>query len=358
VQTLRSIGAAAADVPSAATVTQCAATAPHAQLIEMAIAIWRARALYAAAYLGLADLLAEGERSAGELAAATSTHAPSLYRLLRALAACGLLREAEGGAFSLTRLGAALRSDAPGAARSTILTLAGDWQWKAWDHFLYSLRTGKTGLEAEFGQALFPFLAANTEHGARFDEAMIGMHGALGPALLAAYDFSAFARIVDVGGGTGRLLEMLLRASETQAAVLYEQPATASLARARLQASGLAQRCEVIEGDFFRSVPAGHEAYILAHVLHDWDDGQCVTILRNCRKAVAPRGRLLIVEAVLPESDAPHHGKLMDLLMLAVTGGRERTGGEFAELLAAADFMLVQVIETSTHQSLIEATPV
>src|SRR4051794_14089045 len=155
-QASRSNGAAAG-IPSAAPVASSEAAAPHAQLIEMAISIWRARALYAAADLGLADLLADGARSAGELGAATRTHTPSLYRLLRALAACGLLCEGPGATFSLTSLGAALRSDAPGAARSTVLTLAGDWQWKAWSHFSHSLHTGETGLKAAFGESLFPF---------------------------------------------------------------------------------------------------------------------------------------------------------------------------------------------------------
>jgi SAM-dependent methyltransferase len=182
------------------------------------------------------------------------------------------------------------------------------------------------------------------------------MHGALGQALLEAYDFSVFASVVDVGGGTGRLLETLLRANEKQFGILFEQPATAALARARFQRSGL-DRCQVIEGDFFASITAGHDAYILSHVLHDWDDAQCVSILRNCRRAVPSNGRLLIVEAVLPAGDIPHHGKMMDLLMLTVTGGRERTAAEFDELLVQGEFRLTRVIETTTHQSIVEAMP-
>jgi predicted O-methyltransferase YrrM len=334
-----------------------APAAPHAQLIEMGIAIWKARAVYAAAALGLADLLAAGPRSAEALAIETETHAPSLYRLLRALAACGLFREVETRQFAITPLGAALQSGAPGAARSTILTLAGDWQWKAWEHFLGSLRTGESGLKSSSGKSLFDFLAACPEDGARFDDAMVGMHGALGPALLAAYNFSKFASVVDVGGGTGRLLETLLGSNAKQKGILFEQPATAALARQHLETAGLMQRYEVIEGDFFEGVPAGHQAYILSHVLHDWDDEQCISILRNCRRAIAPGGLLLIVEAVLPVGDAPHHGKMMDLLMLTVTGGKERTALEFGDLLGAANFALARVIPTSTHQSIVEAMP-
>jgi SAM-dependent methyltransferase len=345
------------DTPSADPTAHRPAAAPHAQLIEMAIAIWRARALYAAAALRLPDLLAAGARSAEELAAETKTHAPSLYRLLRALAACGLFRELQPRMFVTTPLGAALQSGAPGAAHSTILTLAGDWQWKAWDHFLECLRTGEPGLKSATGKTLFDFLTANPVDGTHFDAAMVGMHGAVGPALLAAYDFSKFASVVDIGGGTGGLLAALLNSSVTQRGVLFEQPATAVLARAHFRKTGLAERCEAIEGDFFETIPAGHDAYILSHVLHDWDDDRCLSILRNCRRAIPPTGRLLIVEAVLPDGDAPHHGKLMDLLMLTITGGKERTAAEFADLLHGANFALARVIPTSTHQNIVEAMP-
>jgi len=351
-------GTAAAHTPSAAPALEPDnAAALHAQLIEMAMPIWRARALYAAAALGLADLLADGPRTAEDLAETTKTHAPSLYRLLRALASCGLLHEVQPRMFVTTPLGAALQTGAPGAARSTILTLAGDWQWKAWDHFLASLRTGEPGLTAATGKSLFDFLAANPGDAARFDEAMVGMHGALGDALLEAYDFSKFPTVVDLGGGTGRLLEVILRANERQKGILFEQATTAAVARKHFQDSGLAKRCQVVEGDFFESIPSAHEAYILSHVLHDWDDRQCVSILRNCRKAIAPGGRLLIVEAVLPIGDVPHHGKMMDLLMLTVTGGRERSAAEFSGLLGQASFKTNRFVETSTHQSIIEAIP-
>jgi O-methyltransferase domain len=349
---------AAASVPSAEPMVAKVNTAPHAELIEMAIAIWRARALYAAAALGLADLLAGGPRAAEDLAIDTKTHAPSLYRLLRALAACGVFHEVQPSVFAATPLGAALQRDAPGAAHATILTLAGDWQWKAWDRFLDSVRTGEPGLKKAFGRSLFDFLAANPGDGALFDEAMIGMHGALGSALIQVYDFSIFPTIVDVGGGSGRLLEILLAENERQTGILFEQPATATLARSRFCTSKLARRCQIVEGDFFKSVPSGHQAYILSHVLHDWDDEQCLSILRNCRNAIAPQGRLLIVEAVLPPGDAPHHGKMMDLLMLNVTGGRERNAAEFTELLRNTQFAPLKIIATSTHQSMIEAVPV
>src|SRR5262249_55672905 len=331
---------------------------PHAELIEMMVAIWRARAVYAAAKLNLADLIAGGRQTAGELADATETHAGSMRRLLRALGACGILTEVTTGCFALTPLGAVLRSGAPGAARATVLTLGGDWQWRSWDKFLYSLRTGQPALKAAFGMGLFEYLVAHPEDGARFNEAMIGIHGQDGPAVIAAYDFSSFKSVVDIGGGTGMLLTTILQSHESSRGTLFELPQVLPQARRWIEASGLSHRCDVIAGDFFKEVPHGHDAYILAHVLHDWTDEQALPILQHCHRAIPDDGRLLSLESVLPPGDTPHQGKLMDLLMLTVTGGLERTAGEFATLLAAAEFKLIQAIPTSTHQAILEAVPV
>jgi ubiquinone/menaquinone biosynthesis C-methylase UbiE len=293
-----------------------------------------------------------------ELATFSGTHAPSLYRLLRALAGCGVFREVEPERFALTELGSALKTGAPGAARATLLTIAGDWQWQAWQHFLHTLRTGEPGLRKALGTELFPFLAANPQLGATFNEAMVGMYGGLGPTLVKAYDFSSIPKIIDIGGGTGRLMAAILESHQNVLGAVFELPQTAAEAQRFLSDASLASRCEVIEGDFFKSVPAEYDAYILAHVLHDWDDARAVSILRNCRRSVASGARLLIVEALLPDNDAPHHGKMMDLLMMTVTGGVERSAAEFSKLLASADFEVRRIVATSTHQSLIEAIPV
>jgi hypothetical protein len=342
----------------ASTLQAPVARPPHAELIEIAVGIWRARAIYAAARLGLADVIASGTCGPEELARATGMHAPSLHRLLRTLASCGVVSEVEPAGYSLTPLGAALKADAPGAARATILTLAGDWQWQAWGNFLYSLRTGQPALRETFGQNLFEYLAANPEDSARFNEAMVGMHGADGPAVVEAYDFSPFHTVVDLGGGTGMLLTSILRANEHLRGILFDLPQTVPQARRLIEARGVSARCDAVAGDFFIEVPPSHDAYILAHILHDWTDDQALPILRNCRKAITRDGRLLIVEAVLPPGDTPHPGKMMDLLMLTVTGGMERTADEFSALLAAADFKLTRVVPISTHQSVVEALPV
>jgi len=347
------------DVPNAQSARSApAGMPPHVQLIQMGVAIWQARAVYAAAELGLADLLAKGERSTEELARETGTHAPSLYRLLRALASCGLVTETARNRFASTPLGDALRDGAPGAARATIRTIAGSWQWKAWDHFLHALRTGESGVQASFGKSLFDFLAGEPVHSARFNEAMVGMHGAVAPAVVAAFDFSRFGSVVDVGGGKGALLAAILKAHPALRGVLFDLSETENDAVAYLAAAGLSGRCAFEAGDFFQAVPAGHDAYLLAHVLHDWNDDQAIAILRKCRAAIPAGGRLLIIEAVLPDGDAPHHGKLMDLLMLTVTGGVERGADQFANMLTRSGFRLAKVHPTTTHQSVIEAVPV
>jgi hypothetical protein len=349
---------AVTDLPSARQMAgQTAGVPAHIQLIEMAVPIWRARAVYAAAELRLPDLLATGPRTAEDLARATGTHAPSLYRLLRALASCGILSESESRRFALTRLGEALESSAPGAAHATILTLGGQWQWQAWAKFRHSLETGEPALGAVFGQRLFDYLVQNPEEGSLFNEAMVGMHGAVGAAVTTAYDFSHFRSLVDLGGGTGALLSAVLKAFPALTGTLFELPETAAQAGRTIEETQLSSRCSVVTGNFFHSVPQGHEAYVLSHVLHDWNDNEAKIILRNCRRAIAPSGRLLIIETVLPSGDTPHHGKLLDLLMLTVTGGQERTAAEFDILLEVAGFKLTRVIPTATHDSIVEAIP-
>ena len=330
---------------------------PHVQLIQMGVAIWQARAVYAAAELGIADILADGPCSVDEIAASTGTHAPSLFRLLRALASCGLIEERRDRQFMTTALGNALCEGAPGSARATILTIAGSWQWKAWDQFLQVLRTGESGVKAAFGKDLFEFLADEPLHSARFNDAMIGMHGAVASAVAAAYDFSRFRCIVDVGGGKGALLTAILKDQPQMRGLLFDLPETVKAAQEFIAAAGLEARCAFRSGNFFEHIPPGHDAYVLAHVLHDWNDDDSVAILRKCREAMSTDARLLIVEAVLPGGNTPHHGKLMDLLMLTVTGGAERSRGEFARILAKSGFALSHVHPTGTHQSVVEALP-
>jgi hypothetical protein len=335
------------------------AAPPHVQLIQMGTAFWVSRVVYAAAKLGLADHLATGPKSAVQLAGLTGTHAPSLYRLMRTIASLGVLTEDAQHRFALTPLGESLKAGAPGSARASILIEAGDLHWRLWEQFLYSIETGKTAADKLLGKSGFEYLtdylAENPEEASLFNEAMIGFHGAEAPAVAAAYDFSRFQTIVDVGGGTGNLLATVLEHHDGPAGVLFDLPHVVHEAPAMIQARGLLNRITVQAGDFFQSVPVGGEAYLLSHVIHDWGDEQCRTILRNCRNAMKPDGRLLIIEMVLPAGDAPHPGKLLDMLMLVATGGRERTEEEYRKLLNETGLRLRQVVPTESAVSIVEA---
>jgi len=330
---------------------------PHVQLIEMATGHWLSRIIYVAAKLGLADRLAEGPRSADELAAATGTHAPSLYRLMRTLAHLGLLREGGGQRFTLTALGEALKKDAPGSAYATILTLASDWCANGFGELLYSVQTGKSGCEKYLGMPIFDWFGKNPEMASLFSQTMVGFHGAEPAAVAAAYDFSKMKTIVDVGGATGHLLTTVLGRAPGARGVLYDLPHVVREAPALIQSRGLADRVSIESGSFFERVPSGGDAYLLSHVIHDWSEAQCLTILGHCRRAMNPAGRLLLIEMVLPPGNAPHPGKVLDMMMLVGPGGQERTEQEYARLLEQAGFRLTGVVPTESAVSIIEAVP-
>jgi hypothetical protein len=314
--------------------------------------------LYAAAALRLADHLSNGPRSAEELQAATNAHAPSLHRLMRALASLGVLTEAGERRFALTPLGEALISGAPGAARSAVLTLAGPAFWRAWEHFLFSVQTGKTGWERAWGKPLFDYFAEHPDEASLLSETMVAFHGGEPPAVANAYPFSEVGVVVDIGGATGNLLAAILARHERVRGVLYDLPHVVRDAGALLKSRGVADRVTVIGGSFFESAPTGGNLYILSHVLHDWPDDRCLAILRTCRKAMQPGTRLLIVEMILPGGDEPHPGKMLDLSMLVGAGGQERTEEEYGALLAASGFRKTRTLRTSSPVSLLEALAV
>jgi hypothetical protein len=331
---------------------------PHAQVVQMAGAHVISQAIFAVAELGIADYLKDGPRSSDEIAQATGMHAPSLYRLMRSMAGFGFFVEEDGQRFSLTPLGAALQSDAPGRARSTVRHVVGPLMWQAFGEFLHSVKTGETAVKKVFGQPLFDYLDTDPEQATFFNEAMIGFHGAEPPAVAAAYDFSGIRKLVDVGGGTGNLLTTILLANPELKGMLYDQPHVAAEARRRIELKGLSERCEVIEGSFFEAVPSGGDAYMMSHIIHDWDEPRCLQILKNCREAMGEQGRLLLVEMVIPANNDFHASKYFDLIMLAFAGGEERTEEEYATLFAKAGFKLTRVVPTQSAVSVIEAQPV
>ncbi len=331
---------------------------PHVQLIQMSTGFWVSRLVFVAAKLGLADRLAQGAKSAAELAGPTGTHVNSLHRLMRALASLGILSQRADNRFGLTSLGEALKTGAPGSARSSIIALAGQWAWRAWEEFPHSVETGSTAMEKAWGMSLFEFLAKHPEEASYFSEAMVGFHGDEPPAVAAAYDFSGFETIVDVGGATGNLLAEILARHPKPRGVLFDRPHVVKDAPSLIKERGLDDdRLTVEGGDFFARVPEKGDAYLLSHIIHDWSEGQCLTILGNCRQAMKASSKLLIIEMVLPTGDAPHPGKLLDMVMLALPGGEERTEQEYATLLRKAGFRLTQVVPTESAVSVVEAVP-
>jgi hypothetical protein len=328
---------------------------PHVQIIQMATACWMSQLIYTAARIGLADHLANGPRSAAEIAPLTGSHARTLHRFMRTLAGFGMLTQQENETFALTELGAALKSDAPGSARSTTLAMTNPAMWRAWGEFGHSLETGETCWQKVHDMPMFDYLAQHPEEAARFSEAMVGIHGAEPPAVAEAYDFSAFDTIIDVGGATGNMLAHVLGKHARPKGILFDRPHVVTEAPALLKASGVADRVSIVHGNFFESVPEGGDAYILSHIIHDWTEAQCQTILGNCRKAMKPGAKLLIVEFVLPEGDTPHFGKLADMVMLACPGGEERTAHEYGTLLASAGFTMTRVVPTPSDVSVVEA---
>jgi O-methyltransferase domain/Dimerisation domain len=331
---------------------------PHVQLIQMVTGNWISRILYVAAKLELADRIGSGAKSAAELAPETGTHAPSLHRVMRTLAGLGVLTERDSGKFALTPLGEALRKDAPGSGWATVLTLGGPLFWRAWEDILYSVETGKTAFEKVHGMPAFDYLAKHPDEASLFSETMVGLHGPETPAVAAAYDFSRFRTVADVGGATGNMLAAILSRYPGVRGVLFDLPHVVRDAPALLKSHGVADRVTIEAGSFFETVPSGADAYVLSHVIHDWSEEQCLDILGHCRRAIGPQGRLLIVEMVLPPGDAFHPGKLLDITMLVMPGGQERTPDEYAALLAKAGFRMERVVPTASPVSIVEAAPV
>jgi hypothetical protein len=327
---------------------------PHALLVQMATAHWVSHIVYVAAKLGLADHLVRPKR-ADELAGPTNTDAPSLYRLMRTLAHLGLMTEDGAQHFSLTPLGDALKTGAPGAARAAILTLASPMMLRGWEHLLHSVQTGKSGVEQSLGMPLFDWLAKHPEEASLFSETMVSFHGAEPPAVAEAYDFSRMTTLVDVGGATGNLLTAILARYPGSRGILYDLPHVVRDAPTLIQARGVADRITIEAGSFFDRVPGNGDAYLLSHIIHDWSEDQCLTILSHCRRAMKSASRLLIIEMVLPSGDTPHPGKMLDMMMLVGPGGQERTEAEYRTLLDKAGLRLTRVVPTASAVSIVEA---
>jgi hypothetical protein len=326
------------------------------RLMDLAIGHWAAELILQAAEMSLADkFTGDAPRTAKDLAGEYGMRHRELYRYLRSLTGLGLLASVGEDSFRLTDLGAALKTGAPGAARSAYIALVGDMVKPAWKEFDHGLLTGDTGFEKAHGMGLFQYLQTNPGMAQFFSETMVGFHGREPPAVAEAYDFSGIGSLVDVGGASGNMLGHVLSRHPGVKGVLYDLPHVVADAPALLAAHGVADRVDIQSGSFFDSVPAGHDAYLLSHIIHDWDDSENATILKNVREAMKPDGKLLIVEMVLPESDEPHMGKMLDMMMLLVPGGEERTRSEYAKLLEPNGFRVTRVVPTNSAVSVVEA---
>ncbi len=329
---------------------------PSQTIRQLTSAPWAAQALWAAASLGIADHLAAGPKTPEQLAAASGTLPRPLYRVLRALASLGIFAERPDGRLENTPASETLRADAPGSTRDYVIFFGQTWHIQSHAELLYSLRTGKPAAEGVLGKPLWDFFAENAEQARIFNAAMTSIITETAAAVRDAYDFGAVRTLVDVGGGHGMLVGTVVAANASLGGVLFDQPRVVEGAGPTLERLGVRGRVMIVGGDFFQEVPRG-DAYLLSHIIHDWDDERSVAILRTIRRAAEPAARLLVVEAVIPPLNAPSFGKLLDLEMLVLPGGVERTEAEYRELFAAGGFRLTRVVPTAVAAtSVIEGT--
>ncbi|QDV35692.1 methyltransferase [Tautonia plasticadhaerens] len=330
---------------------------PGDQLSRLITGYFASQAIHVAAELRLADLLADGPRSVEELADATGTHPRSLCRLMRALASLGVFAEGEDHRFSLTPMADLMRSDVPGSQRATARMMGGAF-YRALGDLIGSIRTGEPAFERLSGQTYFEYLTGHPEEARTFDDAMTALNDRKTLAMLEVYDFAGIQVLADIGGGNGGTLARVLGRDPEMRGLLFDLPGVVERAGEAIEGAGLGGRCRVVGGDFLESVPGGANAYLLRHILHNWDDQRAVMILRNVRRAMGESGRLLVVERVIEPGNAPQFGKLMDLTMLVVHGGVERTEEEFQGLLEAGGFRLRRIVPTAVEVSVIEGEPV
>lgn len=333
---------------------------PASRLLGIVTGSWTSQATYVAARLGIPDILADGPKWPAEVAALANAHPDSLHRLLRALTTIDICRERDDGSFELTDMGSLLRSGAPDSLRSWTIFWGGHL-WPIWEHLLHSVTTGESARKLVLGTEGSEHLERDPDGARVFHDAMAELTRTIAEDVVRAYDFSGVRRIVDVGGGYGEMLATILQANPATTGVLVDLPHGIENAGPRLEAAGVASRCDLVAGDFFESVPAGGDAYLLKSVLHDWNDERGRVILENCRRAMSPQGKILLVERVVPErlEATPEHQALArsDLHMLVAWAARERTELELRELLGAAGFRVTKIVPIRSTFFLIEGAP-
>jgi len=333
------------------------APAPIEAVLRLTTGIWTTQALWAAATLGVADVLATGPKTEAALAQATETLARPLHRVLRALACLGIFAQQADGAWANTPASELLRSDVPGSVRDYVIFIGQPWHLAAYGEILHSIRTGRPAIEKTTGKDVWEFFATDADAGRMFNAAMTGIVADTAAAVRDAYDFSAIPTLVDVGGGHGHLLGTLVAANPGLRGILFDQPHVVDGAGPTLERLGVADRVERVGGDFFTELPAAG-TYVLSHIIHDWDDERATAILRAIHRAAEPAARVLLVETVIPPGNAFSFGKLLDLEMLCLPGGVERTEAEYGALLGVSGFRLARVLATASPAHIIEGVRV
>ena len=327
---------------------------PLEAIMQIGAGLWLSRALWAACRLQVADAIDEQPASAEEIAARVGADPAMLRRLLNALTAAGIFTCDAEGLYTHGEVSRVLRTDHPGSQRAFVESVFGGEHYAAWGALETSLRDGRTAFDLHFGMPVFDYFGMHPEAALLFSQAMTASTRSLEAALLGAHRLPAFELAVDIGGSRGTLLAGLLQQQPRARGILFDLPEIVEAVRPTLTGT----RIESVAGNFFESVPAGGDLYLLKFILHDWTDDQCAEILGNLRRAIRAGGRVAVFENVLPERVEPHPGYLMDLNMMVMTGGRERTAVEFRAMLHQAGFRMESVTPTPTMLSIVEAVAV
>ena len=330
---------------------------PSAQLTQMIFGFIPAQAIATAAKLGIADLLKDGPRKVDDLARASGTHNRSLYRLLRALASVGVFAEEADGTFRLTPIAEFLRSDVPGSLRAFSIYFGADFHLRVWEDLLFSVTHGKPVFNHIHQKGVFEYFEDNSEHAKIFNDAMTSFSASVSEPIVDAYDYAGIGKLADVGGGHGFLLSAILKNYPAMKGILYDAGSVVAGAKNLVASQGVSERCDLVAGDFFESTPAA-DAYIMKHIIHDWEDEKSIRILRNCRQSMTGNGKVLVVEMVVPEGNTSSPSKFLDLEMLLFLHSYERTEKEYAALFEKAGFRLTRVVPTESPYSIVEGVRV
>jgi hypothetical protein len=329
---------------------------PAQQVLQIAVGYVASAALYTAITLNIADHLGAGPRNVSELARLSGANEDALFRVLRLLVSLGVFAETSARRFALNPAAELLRKDVPGSLRGMAVFLPDPFHFRVYANLLHSVTTGKPAVDTTVGMPVFEYLAKNPEYSKVFNDAMTALSAPVIAAALDAYDFGQIGVLVDVAGGHGEVLMSVLKKYPNVRGVLTDVGHVIDGAKPRIAAAGLADRCQAVPCDFFKAVPEGGDAYIMKHIIHDWDDGRATTILKNIGRAMGDkRGKVILLESVIADGGAPDFGKMLDIEMLAMPGGRERSADEFRALFAGAGFELTRVVPTKSPLSVVEA---